>query len=65
MKKKGLDRDLIISFAALSLMAALGIIFFILFIFDINISLGNLSGIVGSFSGLSGSIWCILLCRNC
>ena len=36
MKKKGLDRDLIISFAALSLMAALGIIFFILFIFIIS-----------------------------
>ena len=64
MKKKGLDKDLIVSFATLAMLFAFGILFFVLFIFDIDIT-KNLTGVVGSYSGLSGGIWLILLCRNC
>ncbi|MBR5637441.1 MAG: hypothetical protein IKW81_10985 [Pseudobutyrivibrio sp.] len=63
MRKK-LDKDLIISFGALALLFAVGIIFLFLFIFDINIG-EHLAGVVGSYSGLSGGIWLLLLCRNC
>ena len=63
MKRK-LDKELIISFAGLSLLFAVGIISFVLFVFNIDIS-EHTTGIVGSYSGLSGSIWLILLCRNC
>ncbi len=64
MKKRGLDRGLIVSFATLALLFSLGILFFVLFVFDIDIS-KNLVEIVGSFSGLSGGMWLFLLCRNC
>ena len=64
MKKK-LDKELIVSLAAISFIVAVGIIFFLLFIFDIHISSNNAGGVIGSFSGLSSSIWLYLLCRNC
>ncbi|MBQ7149105.1 MAG: hypothetical protein IJR96_10190 [Pseudobutyrivibrio sp.] len=63
MRKK-LDKELIIALASLSLLFSIGIIFFLIFIFDINIS-EHLTGIVGSYSSLSGGIWLFLLCRNC
>ncbi|MCR5195502.1 MAG: hypothetical protein K6D38_04235 [Pseudobutyrivibrio sp.] len=62
--KRRLDKELIISLGALALLFSVGILFFILFIFNINIG-DNLTGIVGSYSGLSGGIWLVLLCRNC
>ena len=40
-------------------------IFFLLFMFDIQISQANIGQFIGSYSGLSSSIWFILLCRNC
>ena len=64
MKKRGLDKELIVSFGTLALLFGLGILFFVLFIFDIDITM-NLTGFVRSYSGLSGGIWLILLCRNC
>ncbi len=64
MNKKKLDKELIISFGALALLFAVGIIFFLLFLLDININ-EHIAGIVGSYSGLSGGIWLFLLCRNC
>ncbi|QFJ53488.1 hypothetical protein [Pseudobutyrivibrio xylanivorans] len=63
MKKK-LDKELIISFGTLALLFAMGIIFFILYVFNIDVS-SHITGIVGSYSGLSGGIWLFLLCRNC
>ena len=62
--RRRLDKELIISFAGLALLFAVGIISFILFTFNIDIS-EHMTGIIGSYSGLSGSIWLILLCRNC
>ncbi|SEB06009.1 hypothetical protein SAMN02910384_03255 [Pseudobutyrivibrio sp. ACV-2] len=62
--KNRLDKGLILSFAGLSLLFSVGIIFFILFIFNIDIA-EHTTGIVGSYSGMSGVIWLILLCRNC
>jgi hypothetical protein len=32
---------------------------------DIQISQTNIAGVLGSYSGLSSSIWFILLFRNC
>ena len=63
--KRRLDKDLIISLAVISLLVAVGIVFFVLFILDIQISNNNIAELIGSYSGLSGSIWLILLCRNC
>lgn len=63
MRKK-LDRELIVSFAVMALMFAVGILFLVLFILDIDIS-EHMAGVVGSYSGLSGGIWLLLLCRNC
>lgn len=62
--KKRLDRDMIISFGVLALLFSVGILFFFLFVLDINIA-EHIAGIVGSYSGLSGGIWLLLLCRNC
>lgn len=64
MKRRGLDKELIISLGALALIFAVGILFFILFIFNIDIT-SNVAKIVGSYSGLSGGIWLALLCHNC
>ncbi|MBE5911800.1 hypothetical protein [Pseudobutyrivibrio sp.] len=64
MKRRGLDKELIISLGALALIFAVGILFFVLFIFDIDIS-NNIAKVVGSYSGLSGGIWLALLCHNC
>ncbi|SDB32831.1 hypothetical protein SAMN02910298_01578 [Pseudobutyrivibrio sp. YE44] len=64
MNNKRLDKELILSFGALALLFAVGILFFVLFAFDINIG-ENITKIVGSYSGLSGGIWLLLLCRNC
>ena len=64
MKKRGLDKGLIVSFGTLALLFALGILFFVLFIFDIDLT-ANMTEIVGSYSGLSGGIWLFLLLRNC
>ncbi|MBP5324623.1 MAG: hypothetical protein J6Y86_03930 [Pseudobutyrivibrio sp.] len=64
MKKRGLDKGLIVSFGTLALLFAVGILFFVLFIFDIDVT-ENLTSVVGSYSGLSGGIWLILLLRNC
>ncbi|MCR5416274.1 MAG: hypothetical protein K6E79_05720 [Pseudobutyrivibrio sp.] len=64
MKKRGLDRELIISLGVIALLLAIGIVFMVLFLFDIDIT-KNLSSVIGSYSGLSGSIWLFLLCRNC
>ncbi|SFI39262.1 hypothetical protein SAMN04487830_1565 [Pseudobutyrivibrio sp. OR37] len=63
--KKRLDRDMIISLAVVSLLSSTAVVFFLLFLFDIQISQANLAGVIGSYSGLSSSIWLILLCRNC
>lgn len=63
MRRK-LDKELIVSFGALALLFAVGILFLFLFIFDVDIA-ENLAGIVGSYSGISGGIWLLLLCRNC
>ena len=63
--KKRLDKEMIIALAVIAFIVATGIIFFLLFIFDIHISTSNLGGVIGSFSGLSSSIWLFLLCRNC
>ena len=63
MRRK-LDRELILSFGVLALLFAVGILFLFLFLFDVNIA-EHLTGIVGSYSGLSGGIWLLLLCRNC
>jgi hypothetical protein len=62
--KRGLDKELIISLGSLALLFGVGIIFLILFIFDVDIP-SHQAEIVGSYSGLSGGIWLLLLCRNC
>lgn len=64
MNKKRLDKASIISLGAMALLFAVGILFFFLFVFHINIA-ENMAEIIGSYSGLSGSIWLVLLCRNC
>ncbi len=64
MKNNKLDKELILSFGVLALLFAMGILFFILFAFNIDIG-ANLTKILGSYSGLSGGIWLVLLCRNC
>ncbi len=64
MNKRKLDKELIVSLGTLALMFSVGILFFFLFVFDIDIA-ANLSKIIGSYSGLSGGIWLLLLCRNC
>ncbi len=63
--KKGLDKEMILALAVIALLAATSIVFLFLFVFDIRISANNLAGVIGSHSGLSGSIWLFLLCRNC
>ena len=62
--RKRLDKELIISFGLLALLFAVGILFLFLFIFDINVG-EHMTGVIGSYSGLSGGIWLFLLCRNC
>ena len=62
--RKRLDKELIVSFAVLALSFALGIVFLILFIFGIDLT-EHIAGIVVSYSGLSGGIWLLLLCRTC
>ncbi len=64
MKKRRLDKELIVSLGVLALLFSVGIVFFFLFIFDVDIA-SNLAQIIGSYSGISGSIWLVLLCRNC
>ncbi|WP_458458149.1 hypothetical protein [Pseudobutyrivibrio sp.] len=64
MKRK-LDKGTIISLAVIAILFATGVIFFLLFMFDIQISQANIGQFIGSYSGLSSSIWFILLCRNC
>ena len=64
MKRK-LDKGTIISLAVIALLFATGVIFFLLFMFDIQISQANIGQFIGSYSGLSSSIRFILLCRNC
>jgi hypothetical protein len=64
MKKRGLDKELIVSFGTLALLFAVGILFFVLFIFDIGIT-EKVTSVVGSYSGLVGGSWLILLLRNC
>ena len=63
--KKRLDKELIISLAIVALLVAVGVVFFLLFMFDLQISHNNIAGIVGSYSGISGGVWLFLLCRNC
>ncbi|MCR5581742.1 MAG: hypothetical protein K6F66_09170 [Pseudobutyrivibrio sp.] len=65
MNRRGLDRDMIISLGVLSLITSISIIFFALFLLDINISLSNIGLISASFSTMAGAIWLVLLCRNC
>lgn len=62
--KRRLDKELIISFGIMALAFALGIVFLIMSIFGIDLA-EHITGIVGSYSGLSGGIWLLLLCRNC
>ena len=63
--KRRLDKDMIVALAILSLLAATSIIFVSLFVLNVEISINNLAGIIGTYSALSGIIWLILLCRNC
>ena len=63
--KRGLDREMVIALAVIALLVAASILFFFLFMFDIQICAKNIAGVIGSYSGLSGSIWLYLLCRNC
>jgi hypothetical protein len=63
--KRRLDKEMIITLAVVALLFATGLIFFALFLFDIQISQANIGGVIGSYSGLSSSIWLYLLCRNC
>ena len=63
--RRRLDKGMIIALAIIALLFATGIIFFLLYMFDIQICQANIGGIIGSYSGLSSSIWLILLCRNC
>ncbi|WP_028242644.1 hypothetical protein [Pseudobutyrivibrio ruminis] len=63
--KRRLDKEMIISLAVIAVLFATGALFFALFLFDIQISQANIGGIIGSYSGLSSSIWLYLLCRNC
>ena len=64
MKKRRLDKEMIISFGMLALLFSVGILFFLLFVLDVNIT-EHIAGVIGSYSGLSGGIWLLLLCRNC
>ncbi|WP_028234801.1 hypothetical protein [Pseudobutyrivibrio sp. MD2005] len=63
--KRRLDKDMIVSLAVISQLVTICIIFVILFILNIQISHNNLASIIGSYSGVSGIVWLILLCRNC
>ena len=63
--KRRLDKDMIVSLAVISQLVTISIVFVVLFMLNIQISHNNLAGIIGSYSGISGIVWLILLCRNC
>lgn len=65
MKKKGLDREMIISCGIIALVASTGILFGTLFLLGIDVANCNSAVFVSLFSVLSAVIWGILLCRNC
>ena len=65
LKKKRLDKDLIISLAVISVLIATALLFFALFMFNVEISSKNISEVMVSYSGISSFVWLILLCRNC
>ena len=63
--KNKLDRELIISFAILAMIAASGVLFVFLFIFGIDIKCCNYGTLVGFYAIIFSFIWGFLLCRNC
>ena len=63
--KKRIDREMVIVCAVVAMLAALGIVFGVIVFFGWDLQECNSTLLVSGFSVLTGSIWGILLCRNC
>lgn len=66
MTEKGrLDKETIVVCAIIAMLAALGIVFAVIIFFGWDLTQCDSTLLVSVFSVLAGSIWGILLCRNC
>ena len=64
-EKQRIDREMIVVCAIIGMVSALGIIFGVLVFFGWDVTECNSTLLVSIFFALAGSIWGILLCRNC
>lgn len=64
-KRNGLDSEKIIAFAVISMCATIGTIFISFLILGIDIRQCDPASVISLFALGTGSIWTILLCRNC
>lgn len=64
-EKRRIDREMIIVCAVVAILSAIGIIFAVILFFGWDVTECNSTVLVSLFSVLTGSIWGILLCRNC
>lgn len=63
--KKTLDKEMILGCGIVALLGAVSIIFAIALYFGWDITQCDSTKMITSFFVLAGSIWGILLCRNC
>lgn len=63
--KKILDKEMILGCGIVALFASVSVIFAIVLYFGWDITQCDSTKMVTSFFVLAGSIWGILLCRNC
>lgn len=64
-EKRRIDREMIIVCAVVAILSAIGIIFAVVLFLGWDVTECNSTMLVSLFSVLTGSIWGILLCRNC
>lgn len=64
-KKNRLDKETVIICALMAMAAAVGVIFVPIVMLGIDVMRCNSTMLVAIYSVAAGSIWGILLCRNC
>ena len=65
MKKRGLDRELILGYGIMAFIAAVGLLFMFMFFMGIDATTCNKLGLLSIYCILTMIIWVFLLMINC
>ena len=63
--KKNIDREMILVYGVIALIASVGLVFFILFMLGIDATACSLFSLLTIYCIVSAFIWALLLFRNC